>query len=118
MAINKKDIGKTGSIRYSNTSSDEIQITEDKLRLKLKDYIEKARESKDWVSWLGIFVSTMLSLLTAEFHDCWIMSKSFLFHTCSLVCLGSLILTVYHFKKAWKCDLTIDSFISSCKNVE
>lgn len=51
MAINKKDIGKTGSIRFGNTSCDEIQITEDKLRLKLTDYLEKARESKDWVSW-------------------------------------------------------------------
>lgn len=118
MAINKKDIGKTGSIRYSNTSSDEIQITEDKLRLKLKDYLEKVRESKDWVSWLGIFITTFVTLFTADFHDFWILSKSFLFHTCAWVCFGSFILTIYCFWKSLKNDLTIDTFISSCKNVE
>lgn len=118
MAINKHEIGKTGSVRYSNTSSDEIQITEDKLRLKLEHYLTNARKSKDWVSWLGIFVTTLLTLVTADFHDLMGFDKSFFRNVCVLVCIGSFIAVIVTAIKSSRNNCTVESFINSCKNEE
>lgn len=118
MAINKKEIGKTGSLRYSNVSSDEIQITEDKLRLKLEQFLVDAMSHKDWISWLGIAITTLMTLLTTYFHDFLFFKGSFLHDVTILICIGASLITLWKGFKCYKSDLSVDNFINNCKNVE
>lgn len=118
MAINKKDIGKTGSVRYSNVSSDEIQITEDKLKLKLEHFVSDIKRINEWLAWFGLFLSTLFTLVTSDFHDFWGISSTFFQNVCLIVCLGAFAMTCHKIYIYWKTDLSVDNFINDCKNVE
>ena len=54
---------------YQNTTQEIIAINEDKLRLILKDYEDGIKVNTDWQTPLGLFVTILTTLLTADFHD-------------------------------------------------
>lgn len=57
------------TIVHSNLDQEVIQITEDRLRLVLKDYLSKAEERKAWIGPLGIFLAIVTAFVTADFRD-------------------------------------------------
>ena len=62
--------------RYVNdvittTQSDEIHITEDKLRLKLIKHFDRYRKSKEWIAYLGNAVAIGIALMTTTFNETW-----------------------------------------------
>ena len=52
---------------YANTKSDLIQITDDKLKNILKDFISKVKKLNDWVVPFSIALTLLLTFLTTEF---------------------------------------------------
>lgn len=54
---------------HSNTSTEVIFITEDKLRLKLKDYTHSIERSKDWHVPLAFSLTLSGTLLTSNFKN-------------------------------------------------
>lgn len=57
---------------YANTKSDLIEITDDKLRLILSDFIERIKKTHDWLIPFSILLTLIITFLTTEF------SKDFL----------------------------------------
>lgn len=54
---------------YLNVSQNLIVITEDKLRIHLSKSTKKMEKRGGWMAPLGIFVSLLLSILTADFKN-------------------------------------------------
>lgn len=54
---------------YSNVDQVLIRITEDKLRLILRDYEDGIRERSSWVAPLGIVVTVLATLTTGKAND-------------------------------------------------
>ncbi len=51
----------------TNTKSDLIEITEDKLENILLKYIDKVKKTFNWLTPLSLFLTILIVLLTAEF---------------------------------------------------
>jgi len=66
-------IPESTGINYSgisqNTDTHVISITEDKLYRIIKDYHQGLARSRDWVTYLGIFLSLTASLAASSFND-------------------------------------------------
>jgi hypothetical protein len=54
---------------HSNLDQEIIQITEDRLRLVIKDYLEKIEESKSWHAPLGVLLAIVAAFVTADFRE-------------------------------------------------
>ena len=52
---------------YTNISSEVVQITTDKLRIILKDYLESVAKRSSWHTPLGLVLTLFLSISTTEF---------------------------------------------------
>jgi polyferredoxin len=66
MAIDKQTIIGTNKTLYTNISCDQIQIAEDKLRLKLEKHLTVARKSNNWLTYFSIAISIIVTLGTAQ----------------------------------------------------
>ena len=53
----------------SNTQSDLIEITEDKLENILIKFLKEYKKTLEWTTPLGLFLSFLLTCLTADFKD-------------------------------------------------
>lgn len=56
-------------IVHSNLDQEIIQITEDRLRLILKDHLDLVEERKSWLAPLGILIAILTAFVTADFRD-------------------------------------------------
>ena len=54
---------------HSNLEQEIIQITEDRLRLILKDHLALAEDRKTWIGPLGILLAIITAFVTADFRD-------------------------------------------------
>jgi hypothetical protein len=54
---------------HSNLDQEIIQITEDRLRLVLKDHLELLEEKKAWHAPLGVLIAIVAAFVTADFRD-------------------------------------------------
>ncbi|RRV24616.1 hypothetical protein EGJ22_00845 [Pseudomonas sp. p99-361] len=52
-----------------NTDTHLINVTEDKLRLIIISHHQRILKSRDWVAPLGVFISLVAALLTADFKE-------------------------------------------------
>lgn len=85
---------------HNNTDQELIQITDDKLRLILKDHLSRVEKGKEWLAPSGIMVSVIGVFVSAEFKDAFGLKAATwqaifiifaLFSTCWLIkCLISL----------------------------
>lgn len=104
----------------SNTKSDLIEITEDKLENILIKFLEKFKKTINWLTPLSIFLTVILVLLTAEFKDFLGLEKSIwnaLFVLVSLLSLLWTILNAYHAIIYTK-HCTIEKLIEEVKNTK
>ena len=56
-------------IVHSNLDQEIIQITEDRLRLVMKDHLEIIEEKKAWHAPLGVLLAIVAAFVTADFRD-------------------------------------------------
>lgn len=118
MAVSTEELGESKNKLYKNVSSDQIQITVDKLILKLERFQKSNKRSTDWCTWLGIFITTTASLNAATFSETLGIDGStwkvifILIAVCSFIML--LISPLRYF---WN-RMTIEGFIDECKKSE
>lgn len=101
------------TIVHSNLDQEVIQITEDRLRLVLKDHLEDAEERKAWIAPLGILMAIVTSFVTATFRDFHFKAATWeaAFLIGGLLSLGWLVVAA---KKAAKAP-TIDDIVDKIK---
>lgn len=118
MAINTKEIGESKNTLYENVSSDQIRITEDKLKLKLEKFEKSIKRSNNWLTWFGIFLTTVAALNAASFVDALGISGvawETIFTIVAIVAFIGLIISPI---KYYRNKITIDDFIDGCKKYE
>lgn len=100
-----------------NTNQSLIQITEDRLRLRLMEHVSKVEKKKEWMAPFGIFFSIAITLLTTDFKDSFGLTK----HTWSAIFLltgaMSFVYFLWSVRAAWM-SVSIDDLISCIKQGE
>lgn len=104
----------------SNTKSDLIEITEDKLENILLKHLNKSTIINSWVTPLSLFLTILTVLLTSEFKEFGSLDKSdwkAFFTICLIV---TLIWTIVSTIKAIRCSKksSIKFLINEIKNHE
>ena len=59
---------------HTNINQDVIVISEDRLKLKLIEFEKSKKKLYDWVSPLAIFITLIITLLTADFKAALLLS--------------------------------------------
>ena len=98
MAISKEQIASSDSTLYTNVACDQIKIAEDKLRLKLIKHLSKVKKSRDWVTYLGIFLSSGAPIVTADFKSFWVLNSVQVESFFKFITIGSACLL---FRSVW-----------------
>lgn len=117
MAIDKTKIG--GNTLYRNVSCDQIQITTDKLRLKLTAFSKSNKNRDNILSYLGVFLTLGTTLSTATFNKTALGIPGNIWQTV-FQCLAvfSIILMLYNCMCFLRNRISIDDFIEDCKRCE
>lgn len=118
MAIGKQRIKGSDKTLYTNVTCDQIQIAEDKLKLKLTKYIGEAKKQSDWKTWGGILLTSVASVNTAEFKYDFIFSANIWESVFQIAAIISLIMFLYSSYNALKCKIGVDQIINDLKNKE
>lgn len=104
---------------YSNTQCDVIVITEDKLKYILSNLISNLRKSEQWLTPLSLFVTLLITVLTADFNTDFLnISKniwSALFYLCLIGSFCWLVLSVFQSIKYYRTTQLIN-IIHEIKN--
>lgn len=100
---------------HVNVDQEIIQITEDKLRLILKDYLDSLTLSGGWVAPFSLLISIITTFCTAKFDSFVGLGPDFWKSTFSLVGLISFVWLIIAMLKSRK-TLTLDEFINKVKN--
>jgi hypothetical protein len=100
---------------HINVDQEIIQITEDKLRLILKDHLDSVSQSGGWVSPLSLLLSIIATFCTAKFDTFLGLGPEFWRSLFSLAGLASLVWLLVAWRKSYKA-LTIDELIKKIKN--
>lgn len=61
---------------HSNLDQEIIQITEDKLRLVLKEHIELVERRKEWIAPLGVLMAVVTAFVTSTFRDAYLKAAT------------------------------------------
>ena len=118
MAIDKQSLSEKGGTLYSNVSCDQIQIAEDKLRLKLISHLSKVRKSRNWTTSLGIALTSLTPLFTADFRNFGAIKGSFIELVFILITVASGLSFIYRVFWSIFCGTSVDKIIDDCKNNE
>lgn len=100
---------------HVNVDQEIIQITEDKLRLILKDYLDSLTQAGGWVAPFSVLVSIVTTFCTAKFDTFIGLGPEFWRSTFVLVSIASTAWLVIALSKSSKA-LTHDEFINKVKN--
>jgi hypothetical protein len=101
MAIqNPTQIAKFESEIFSNTQTNLIQITEDKLENITTKFIDKFKKAMEWLTPMSIFLSLLITCLTTEVKndflqipkECW----TGIFYTFTFVSFAWLVRSLYY----------------------
>lgn len=100
---------------HSNVSQEVIEITSDKLRLILNEYIDSMSSRKEWHTPFSIFLTLLLVLCTTDFKQKWLLTADtwnaiFIISTI-LSCLW-LISSLIKMKKS----ISIEDILNAAKN--
>ena len=102
----------------SNTKTDFIEITEDKLENILTKFVQDIKKSTGWLTPLSIFLTILVVHLTTEFKDFLTIPKevwSAMFYLCLAISLCWFFSKIIHaFKTKKKTD--IQFLINKIKN--
>ncbi len=102
-------------IIHSNLDQNIIKISEDRLRLYLAEYFKRIEQGKDWLGYLGIIVTIIITFQTAVFKEFLNLSSA----TWQAIYIGTLIVCCGFFVKCLYqrlTSLTIDELLEKIKN--
>ncbi|WLE97247.1 MAG: hypothetical protein QTN59_00120 [Candidatus Electrothrix communis] len=102
---------------HSNVDQEVIEITEDKLSLILKDYVQDISSRKEWVSPFSVLLTIAILQCTANFKDRFGIPAdtwNALFIFTGMASLIWLIIVLVKMKKA----VSIDELLKTIKNIE
>lgn len=100
---------------HRNTNQEVIQITDDKLRLILKNHLEKMEKRNDWVAPLGVLIAVLTVFVSATFKDALGLSAATwnaLFILLAIAASGWLIRCLLAMKRS----PSLDDVINTIKN--
>lgn len=100
---------------HVNVDQEIIQITEDKLRLILKDHLETITQSTSWVAPLGVMISIITTFCTAKFDTFIGLGPEFWKSLFTLAGIASLAWLFVAWRNGQNV-MTLDAFISKVKN--
>ena len=63
-------------IVHSNLDQEIIQITEDRLRLVMKDHLEEIEDKRAWHTPLGVLIAIIAAFVTADFRDAYFKAET------------------------------------------
>jgi hypothetical protein len=100
---------------HTNVDQEIIQITDDKLKLILKDYITTISRAGDWVAPISVFISIIATFCTAKFDTFIGLEPGFWKAFFAIVGIVSLI---WGCVALWRRDkiMTLDELINKVKN--
>jgi len=105
---------------YQNTNQEWIVTTKDKLKIVLMESEKSLGVKKIWITPLGLFISTLISLVSADFKN-WIIPESVWWAIFIIVCVFSGIFTLiygikaFNNRKSGNIDSIIESIIKESK---
>lgn len=106
---------------YNNTESNYILITEDKLEIILRSFLDTYKKTKDWTTPLAIFITILIALATSSFKAKFLLISGAgwctIFSIALLVSLIWLILSLNKLVK-YKNHTKVDELIRTIKNVQ
>jgi len=112
--------GKFISAVYSNTQSNLIEITEDKLENTIIKFIDKYVKANSWLTPFSIFVSIIITMLTSEVNKNLLgISKEIwnaIFVISSIVSAVWLIISIINYIR-FRNETKIETLICKIKNV-
>lgn len=100
---------------HVNVDQELIQITEDKLRLILKDHLESTTQSGGWIAPFGIIVSIITTFCTAKFDNFLGLNPDFWKALFVFVGIASLVWLIIAINKQSKA-MSFNDFIDRVKN--
>lgn len=103
----------------TNTQSDLIEITEDKLEIIFIKFLSKYTKSKYWVTSLTVVLTILIAILTADFNkDFLSISKDIWSAIFYLGLFLSFILFIYsmYFAIKHRNDIKIEKLLKTIKN--
>jgi hypothetical protein len=100
---------------HVNVDQEIIQITEDKLRLILKDHLDSVTQSGGWVAPFSVLVSIVTTFCTAKFETFVSLGPEFWRSMFVLVGIASVVWLIAALRNSSKA-LSLDEFINKVKN--
>ena len=102
----------------TNTQSELIEITEDKLENILLKHLSKLNKIKGWLTPVSLFLTILIVLLTAEFKVFWSLEKEVWKSIFVLGLISTIIWSIVAIFTAIKCSKssTITFLINEIKN--
>ena len=100
---------------HSNTSLEIVEITTDKLKIILSEHIKKAEKANDWQAALGILLTAVASLVSADFRLAFGIEPSMWKTLFVLTLVVSAIWLIRSFVRIFRFE-SIDKLISRIKN--
>jgi uncharacterized membrane protein YqjE len=102
----------------SNTKSNLIEITDDKLENILLKHIDKLTIVKSWITPMSLFITILIVFLTADFKTFIGVEKQVWKAVFMILLAVSFVWTIYASIKAYSCrkKAKIDFLISEIKN--
>jgi hypothetical protein len=104
---------------YANTQSNLIEITEDKLKIILIDFIVRVRKSQDWLIPFSIFLTLLITFLTTDFSkDFLAIPKTIWAILFELVFIASIIWLIISLYQSFsnRKSIKIDNLLEIIKN--
>jgi hypothetical protein len=100
---------------HVNVDQEIIQITEDKLRLILKDHLDSISQSGGWVAPFSVLVSVVTTFCTAKFDTFIGLGPEFWRSFFTLIGIASLVWLFVAYRKGQKA-LSLNEFVNKVKN--
>jgi len=100
---------------HSNVGQEVIEITSDKLRLILNDYINVMTARKEWQTPLALFITFFIVICTADFKLTWGLSKdswSAIFIMLTGMSFVWFLVSLFKMKKS----KSVDDILDAAKN--
>lgn len=105
-------------IIYDNTQQGIIRISEDRLELRARDFKEAVEQSVDWKAPLGILITLIVCIATADFKPSFGLTAEgvriviYISFIASVLWLGYSLFLIYRSRNKVK---TSKDFVESCK---
>ena len=111
--VNQKIVG---SVNISgDVNLDMVLVNKDRLKLFLRDYIDLIKNKYSWIACIGVSLTTITTLLNADFKDYLGISSSDWKTIYTLIFIGSTFFAIYNLIKLFisyiKGELNIDNLI-------